>query len=675
MIGSRSALASLFMLAVTAGSTWAQVSDVTPPQLTLLSVLPATVDVSTSSQNVLLTFTAGDNLSGVGFAGVEVGLPGGFFKACPPVTANRTAGNAMNGTYMVTVNIPPNAPAGQWPLRLYLVDAAGNEAFVSASDLAGLSQPSFVTVLSATPDTTAPQVTGISFVPSAVDASTGDVQVRVRVNATDASTGVFFNPGCSPSMTLLGPNNQQIRLFGGSFSRVAGTAQSGTWEASFFARQFSSGGWSVASLTLDDAAGNSLFYSNATLVGLGINPTLPVTSTPSDVVPPLLTSFNMSPAVINTSTGAQGVTFTLGLQDDLSGVSFNPDTFFHRIWFASPSGIQINRIVQTDFTLLSGDRFNGVWEARMVFPQFSETGTWRPFLIFRLEDRVHNVRNVTQSALEAAGFPSTLEVFQPSLTSDGSVGSGGGTVQDTAFQTRASLTFPPGALSVPTTVAIDVLQSPLNVPLPTGFSGADTFFVNVELTPTPVYPLPPPGLTLVLPLRSFVTPGTAIYLFRVDPITGSLQPAYNAAGGQVLGFVHPSGLEATFTNVTSFSTVVGLRSGPITLDIDVKPGDTLNVIKPGSKGTLPVVIYSTPTLDATRIDPQSLRLAGARVAVNKSGKHQVSAEDVNGDGLVDLLAHFESEQLQLTQTSAAFLEGTTFDFREVRGIAAVKVLP
>jgi hypothetical protein len=655
----------------------AQISDVTPPQLTLLSIQPGTVDVSASAQTVTVTFSVSDNLSGVASAGASLGLPSGFFNGgCPPLVAARVAGSALNGTYVTSLVIPRNGPAGQWPLRITLADAAGNQSILSASALSGLGQPSTVTVLSATPDSVAPQITAISFIPSVVDASNADVQVRVRVDVTDGGTGVQFNSGCSvtPGMRLVDSSFRLQQLFRGSFSLVAGTPQAGTWETSFFVRQYSTGTWSVSDLTLEDVAGNSAFYSSAALTGLGITPTVTVTSSTPDVVAPVLTSFSMSPAVINTSAGSQVVTFTLGLRDDLSGVSFAADTFFNRIWFTSPSGQQTNQIVRTDFRLVSGNVIDGVWEATMRFPQFSETGTWRPSL-FRLEDRIHNVRSLTQQALQAAGFPSTLEVFQPSLTPDGSVDAGGGTVQDSTFLDRATLTFPQGVLSGPTNVAIDVLQSPLNVPLPTGFSGADTFFVNVELSPQPSYPLPAPGATLVIPLRTHVAPGTAIYLFKVDPGNGSLVPALNVAGAQVVGFASVTGLEATFPNIASFSTLVGLRSGPITLDIDFKPDDTQNLFKLGSKGAVPVVIYGTNTLDATRIDPLTLRLSGAVVKVNKAGKPQVTTEDVDGDGLPDLVAHFDSAGIRLTvESNSILLSGMTFDFRQIAGSADVRVM-
>jgi hypothetical protein len=170
------------------------------------------------------------------------------------------------------------------------------------------------------------------------------------------------------------------------------------------------------------------------------------------------------------------------------------------------------------------------------------------------------------------GLPTDLLVVRPSLIVDGSVGNGGGIVEDDTFGDRASVTFPAGAVSETTSVAIDVFEEPLDIPTPSGFSGPGTLFVNVELTPEPSYPLPPPGLTVVLPLDEPMPPWTPfgqgyrnlwLSLFRVDPATGDLVPALDVNGRPVMGTVDaPDGMSATFTGVASLSTVVGLLMSP-----------------------------------------------------------------------------------------------------------------
>ncbi len=106
------------------------------------------------------------------------------------------------------------------------------------------------------------------------------------------------------------------------------------------------------------------------------------------------------------------------------------------------------------------------------------------------------------------------------------------------------------------------------------------------------------------------------------------------------------------------------------VELDVQPGREPNVINSSSRGLLAAAILSTPEYDATLIDPQSVELAGAPVAAqgNNGGLH-VSIEDLNADGLLDLILKFEVQALDfaLLDTGWAELTGLTFEGREVYG--------
>ncbi|MDP1699020.1 MAG: beta-propeller fold lactonase family protein [Xanthomonadaceae bacterium] len=145
---------------------------------------------------------------------------------------------------------------------------------------------------------------------------------------------------------------------------------------------------------------------------------------------------------------------------------------------------------------------------------------------------------------------------------DGSIDSAGGTVSDTIFGARAQVTFPPAVLTTNTVVTIDVLADDLAITLPKGFSASGTRFVHIQLSPEPDFPLPAPGLTVTLPLKSPLAPGTRLMLFKIDPATGQLIPAISVLGVQVAGFVDTPGDRATFTGIASLSTVVGLALLP-----------------------------------------------------------------------------------------------------------------
>jgi len=114
----------------------------------------------------------------------------------------------------------------------------------------------------------------------------------------------------------------------------------------------------------------------------------------------------------------------------------------------------------------------------------------------------------------------------------------------------------------------------------------------------------------------------------------------------------------------------------IKVDIDIKPGSDPNSINLGSKGTVPVAILSTPGFDATTVDPVSVTLADASVKVKGNGTPMASEEDVNGDGLLDLVVHVFTSGLQLTDGDVeAVLEGETYDGVPIQGSDVVRIVP
>ena len=354
------------------------------------------------------------------------------------------------------------------------------------------------------------------------------------------------------------------------FSLTSGTPQSGIWQATQSFPQFTEAGtWSMTQLAVSDVAGNQHSFSKNELQGLGFVTDFTVVSSISDTTPPQLTGLSFAPSVIDTSRMPANVTVRLTTSDDLAGVSFQPDNqhvVSLTLTFRSQSGGQTQSIASSSFNLVAGTPLNGIWQSTLSFPQFSEAGTWKISAV-GLHDLPNNSVSLTTANLASMGLPTDLIVFQPSSVSDGAVGTSGGTIMDTVFASRASVTFPSGALASTTTVAIDVLSTPLDLPTPVGFSPG-SFFINVALTPTPVMPFASPGVTLVLPLATFKSPGTPISLYRIDPASGLLVPAPKVGGGVVNGIVNADGLSASFAGVAHLSTLVGFFPSGVLGDVD-----------------------------------------------------------------------------------------------------------
>ncbi|HBR18548.1 MAG: hypothetical protein A3G39_10195 [Deltaproteobacteria bacterium RIFCSPLOWO2_12_FULL_43_16] len=113
----------------------------------------------------------------------------------------------------------------------------------------------------------------------------------------------------------------------------------------------------------------------------------------------------------------------------------------------------------------------------------------------------------------------------------------------------------------------------------------------------------------------------------------------------------------------------------ITVQIDIKPGSFPNAIKLQDTGNIPVAIFSTAAFDARTIDIAGLELNGAGVRIVKGKGYQASYEDINGDGILDLLVHFDRGDVQLILgDSTATVTGKTIDGVIIQGTDSVKVI-
>jgi len=115
-----------------------------------------------------------------------------------------------------------------------------------------------------------------------------------------------------------------------------------------------------------------------------------------------------------------------------------------------------------------------------------------------------------------------------------------------------------------------------------------------------------------------------------------------------------------------------------TVEIDIKPGSYPNSINLGSNGVVPAAILSSDEFDATNVDAQSILLAGAGVAVRGNGnRYMAHEEDVNGDGLLDLVIQVETENLnpEEFQDGYAILTGETIDGIAFQGVDEITIVP
>ena len=115
---------------------------------------------------------------------------------------------------------------------------------------------------------------------------------------------------------------------------------------------------------------------------------------------------------------------------------------------------------------------------------------------------------------------------------------------------------------------------------------------------------------------------------------------------------------------------------PKSVMIDIKPDDEQNSINLSSAGVIAVAILSSESFDATAVNPDSIQLEGASVKIaGKSNKYLCHTEDVNADGLIDLLCQINTNQLQIQPgQSVCVLKAKTNEGISIKGDDIIRIV-
>lgn len=168
------------------------------------------------------------------------------------------------------------------------------------------------------------------------------------------------------------------------------------------------------------------------------------------------------------------------------------------------------------------------------------------------------------------------------------------------------------------------------------------------------------------------------YLPAGVPTFSSNDQIVDLTGGGYCGWITPNPyIYDPYNNSGGFQLDLGYI-GPVLqeVEIDIKPGSDPNSINLGSNGVVTVAILSTAMFDATTVDPTTVALADAAVKVKGKGTPMAAVEDVDGDGIDDLVVHVETQGLSLTDGAAqAILTGETYGGMVIAGVDAVRIVP
>ena len=334
----------------------------------------------------------------------------GFVSLSSPDFARSAYGNLKKnaaGKWVATVAIPRWTHGGTWKVNtLSLGDKDGNYAYWSSTDLDGLGFPTTLPV-TATPDDTAPKLTGFTLSPRSVDTRSATRTVTVTANATDGQSGIaqIFASASEP-----GTSHRSYA----SLTKVSGTTS--TYRGKMTIQRWQTNGtWHVDYVQLSDKVGNSNTQSYTQLGTAGFRRTFGVVSG-TDTSKPTATSFARTPASVDVRTANKSVTVTVHAKDTGSGLGYAYATF------SNASGAT----AYVSMRLISGTTKNGVWKGTGTILRCSAfPGTWSARLV--MGDLAGNQRMYEPSALAAKSWPSKLTVqagdhIPPTVDGPSSVG-------------------------------------------------------------------------------------------------------------------------------------------------------------------------------------------------------------------------------------------------------------
>jgi hypothetical protein len=120
-----------------------------------------------------------------------------------------------------------------------------------------------------------------------------------------------------------------------------------------------------------------------------------------------------------------------------------------------------------------------------------------------------------------------------------------------------------------------------------------------------------------------------------------------------------------------------LTAAMMAVSVDIKPGSDPNCFKNDDHGAIPIALLGSADLDATQIDPSTVRLDSLAIkVVGKSEKLLAHIEDANGDGIDDLVVQIQDEDDSFASGhGTAQVTGYLYDGTYIYGSDSICVVP
>lgn len=175
-------------------------------------------------------------------------------------------------------------------------------------------------------------------------------------------------------------------------------------------------------------------------------------------------------------------------------------------------------------------------------------------------------------------------------------------------------------------------------------------------------------------IDAFVAPVTGYYTVGVS----NFGRCFKNGGDTWVGSLDAGDYELVISGGSGGPVIPGPATLPLIkqIAIEIKPGShEIAPINLKSRGKIPVALLSGPEFNALSIDRDSLTF-GSTGNEDSLSRCNWTGTDVNRDGLVDLVCHFETQAAAFEATdSEATVRGVTEDGVQFEGTGFLKVVP
>jgi len=366
-------------------------SDGIKPRLLAFDISTPVVDISSGNGVVSYNMSLIDNASGVRRVRIDLLSPSGAFSTTSTTFDDYPLVRAIT---LDSSAFSSFAEEGIWQISgITIYDEAGNKRSLNTGELSEAGFPAEVDLRNLNSDNTAPSLDGFSVLTSTVNPVSGNAIVSFYIESSDDIAGLN-----SVRITLTSPAGvvvEAVETFADTTPTSLST-QIDTATLSSFAEQ---GTWTITSVLLTDAAGNSSQYAGQ-LASLGYDNTFSVVTTGGDGTAPSLEGLTVLTPEVFPAGGNASMSFVVSAQDDVSGIEKirvdlqGPNGQYLAAWAYFLDTTPLWASEQINTAELSDLLQEGVWTITEV----------------EIYDAAGNSSKTNTDALNASGYTSTVTV-------------------------------------------------------------------------------------------------------------------------------------------------------------------------------------------------------------------------------------------------------------------------